>query len=135
MKQSALLGYQALIAFSDTGTGALLCLAPLFTLRLMKIHPPQDAAPYIAYIGAFVFSVGLACLYGVRLLTKGEAAECMETLWLVTAIMRSAVAIYIVKSIVTGQLEPAWITIALFDGACALIQAVGLRNRWLRNAL
>ena len=74
MKNSVLLAYQSLIGFSDTGTGVLLYLAPIFTLELMGLHPSQDLAPYIAYIGAFVFSVGLACFYGVLLLTRQTAA-------------------------------------------------------------
>lgn len=134
MKVSALFAYQSVTGFSDTGTGVLLCLAPLFTLRLMGLHPPSDAAPYIAYIGAFVFSVGLACLYGVLLLMQRAAAR-LETVWLLTAFSRSAIAIYIAKSILSGQMEPAWIVVALFDAACALIQGIGLRRRWLRNAL
>lgn len=134
MKSSALLAYQSLIGLSDTGTGALLCLAPLFTLQIMGLHPPQDAAPYIAYIGAFVLSVGLACLYGVLLLMLQPNTERLETVWLLTAFSRSAIAIYIAKSVFSGQMEPAWITIAVFDGACAVIQGIGLHKRWLRDA-
>ncbi len=135
MKGSALFAYQSVTGFSDTGTGVLLCLAPLFTLQLMGLHPPPDAAPYIAYIGAFVLSVGLACLYGVLLLMRRSAIERLETVWLLTAFSRSAIAIYISKSVLSGQMEPAWIFVALFDGACALIQGIGLRQRWLRDAL
>lgn len=135
MKNSALLAYQSLIGLSDTGTGVLLCLAPLFTLQIMGLHPPQDAAPYIAYIGAFVLSVGIACLYGVLLLMQQANVERLETVWLLTAFSRSAIAIYILKSVLSGQMEPAWITIALFDAACAMIQGIGLRKRWLRDAI
>ena len=134
MKSSALLAYQSLTGISDTGTGAVLCIAPVFTLQLMGIHPPPDATPYIAYIGSFVLSVGLACIYGVLLLMQRTATERLETVWLLTAISRSAIAIYVTKSVLAGQLEPAWITIALFDGACAAIQGFGLRHGWLRHA-
>lgn len=135
MRSPALLAYQVLIGCSDTGTGALLCLAPLFTLRLMGLHPQPEAAPYIAYIGAFVLSVGVACLYGALLFVQHDSHERLETVWLITAFCRSAVAIYIVKSVLVGEMEPAWITVALFDGACALIQGIGLRKRWLRDAI
>lgn len=135
MKISALFAYQSLVGFSDTGTGILLCLAPLFTLQVMGIHAPQDAAPYVAYIGAFVLSVGLACLYGVLLLMQQADAERLETVWLLTAFSRSAIAIYIAKSVFSGQMEPAWISIAVFDAACAALQGIGLRKRWLRNVI
>lgn len=134
MKHFALLVYQTLVGLSDAGAGALLCLAPVFTLRQFGIHPPPDAAPYIAYIGAFVLSVGLACLYGVLLLFQHARHERIETLWLLTAVVRSAIAIYILKSVLAGQLEFPWISIALFDAACAALQALGLRKQWLRHA-
>lgn len=135
MKLSTLVAYQALTGFSDTTTGILLCSAPIFTLRLMGLHPPQDAAPYIGYIGAFVLSVGCACLYGLFLLLRNGSHHSLETLWLVTAFSRGAVAIYIAKSVLTGQMEPVWIGVAIFDGTCVLIQGFGLRKRWLRNAI
>ena len=133
MKYTALLTYQWLTALSDTGTGLLLYVAPAFTLRMMGVHAPQDAAPYISYIGAFVLSVGLACLYGVRLIAR-QAPEKLEVVWLLTTLTRSAVAIYVIKCVLAGELEPAWFVVALFDAACAVIQAVGLRKRWLVEA-
>jgi hypothetical protein len=131
MRRSLLLAYQVLTGLSDTTTGALLCVAPQFALRLMGAHAPADANPYVAYIGAFVLSVGFACLYGAHLVRRGDAAEKMEMVWLLTAFSRGAVAIYVIKAVLAATLEPAWITVALFDGACVLIQMIGLRKRWL----
>lgn len=131
MKRSVLLAYQWITGLSDTATGALLYLAPLLVLRLMGLHPPADAAPYIAYIGAFVFSVGLACLYGVFSLIRREDPARIETVWLLTALARAAVAIYLAQAIFTGQLEAPWISVVLFDGTCALFQAIGLHKGWL----
>ena len=133
MKYTALLSYQWLTGLSDTGTGLLLYVAPVFTLHLMGVHAPQDATPYVSYIGAFVLSVGLACLSGVRLVAR-HAPDRLEMVWLLTTFSRSAVAIYVIKCILAGELEPAWITVALFDSTCAVIQAVGLRRRWLVDA-
>lgn len=133
MKRAPLFIYQVLTGFSDAGTGTLLCVAPLVTLRLMGIDAPREAAPYIAYIGAFVLSVGLAGIYGCLLLLGSTAPERIETVWLITAFSRSAVAIYILKSFITGQLPASWLFIAAFDGTCAVIQAIGLRQRWLRD--
>ncbi|HWG22015.1 MAG TPA: hypothetical protein VG225_15900 [Terracidiphilus sp.] len=135
MTRSVLLGYQWVTGLSDTATGALLCVAPAFTLRLMGLHAPADARPYVSYIGAFVLSVGIACLYGALLVAQRAGVERLEAVWLLTAFSRSAVAIYVLKAIVSGSLEPAWVTVATFDAVCVAIQAIGLRQGWLPHAL
>lgn len=131
MKRTLLIGYQALAGLSDAATGAMLWTAPQFTLRLMGLHAPVDADPYLSWIGAFVFSVGIAYFYGAMLVALDAPAERTEIVWLLTAFTRSAVAIYVLKSILAGQLQFGWITVALFDAACAVVQALGLRKRWL----
>jgi hypothetical protein len=40
MNRPILIGYQLLIGLSDTMTGALLMIAPAFTLGLMRLHAP-----------------------------------------------------------------------------------------------
>jgi hypothetical protein len=48
--------------------------------------------------------------------------------------MRSSVAIFVFTQILAGSLETGWLTVALFDAACALLQAIGLRKGWLLDA-
>ena len=134
MKHPVLFGYQCAAGLSDTVTGALLSTAPQFTLHLMGLHAPADSVPYVSYIGAFVLSVGLCYLYGALLIAIEAPAERMEMVWLLTAFIRSAVAIYVLKGVLVGDLESGWITVAVFDAACVLIQAIGLRKRWLFDA-
>jgi hypothetical protein len=131
MKHPFLFGYQTVAGLSDTVTGAMLWLAPQFTLHLMGLGAAADTLPYISYIGAFVFSVGISYLYGAILVAIEAPAERMEIVWLLTAFTRSAVAIYVLKAVIVGDLEPGWIAVAAFDAACAVIQAIGLRKRWL----
>ncbi len=131
MKHPALFGYQTFAGLSDAATGAMLWVAPQLTLRLMGVQAPTDATPYVSYIGAFVFSVGLSYLYGAVLIAIEAPPERMEIVWLLTAFTRSAVAIYVLKSVLIGDLEPGWTAVAAFDAACAVIQAIGLRKRWL----
>jgi hypothetical protein len=131
MKRALLIGYQALAGASDTATGAMLWIAPQFTLHLMGLNAPLEVNPYLSWIGAFVFSVGIAYLYGAMLIALDAPSERTEIVWLLTAFTRSAVAIYVLKSILAGQLQLGWITVALFDTACVVIQAIGLRRRWL----
>ena len=133
MKRPVLFAYQLVTGLSDTLTGVLLCAAPAFTLRLMGVHAPANALPYVSYIGAFVLSVGLACLYGARILRLPSATERIETVWFITALTRAAVALYLLPEISIGNLQPAWLSVVVFDGTCALIQGIGLRRGWLRH--
>ena len=127
MRSRILLLYQILTSLSDTSTGILLLAAPALTLRLMRLHPDPATLPYISYIGAFVFSVGLACLYGATVIDRPSK---LEAVWLLTAITRASVAIFVAVKVATGILEPGWINVALSDGTLALIQAVGLLKGW-----
>ena len=133
MNRPVLLAYQALIGASDTLPGAMLIVAPEFTLHLMGLHAPSDALPYISFIGAFVLSVGLACLYGFILMTRRESPRSLQIVWLLTAFTRASVAVFVGSQILTQTLEPGWLTVAISDGACVLIQAIGLRKGWLEN--
>jgi hypothetical protein len=133
MNRSFLLGYQLLIGLSDTATGSLLIVVPAATLGLMRLHAPTDALPFVSYIGAFVFSVGLSCLYGAVLMARDWNVCRLETVWLLTAFARASVAVFIVAALVAHTLETGWLTIAVFDGACVIFQGIGLRKGWLRH--
>jgi ABC-type transport system involved in cytochrome c biogenesis permease subunit len=134
MKRFLLLGYQWLTGVSDTATGVLLWVAPMFTLKLMGVRALDENAPYLSYIGAFVLAVGLSCLYGAYVIANGSRLERLEVVWLLTALSRASVAIYVGKSVLTGTLQPAWLSVAVFDGSCALIQFVGLQRKWIADA-
>jgi hypothetical protein len=134
MSRPILLAYQTIIGLSDTLTGALLIVAPEFTLRLMRLHVPADALPFLSFIGAFVFSVGLACLYGALVMVRKWSPCRLETIWLLTAFTRAGVAIFVVTQVLEQTLAAGWLTVAISDGACVLIQGIGLRNGWLADA-
>lgn len=134
MKRGLLLVYQSLTGLSDSSTGVLLIIAPGTTLHMMGLHAPQDALPYLSYVGVFVLSVGITCLYGGGLLaTRPVLVQKLEAVWLLTAITRGLVAIFVVAKIFSGSLESGWISVALIDGAFALLQAIGLARGWLGN--
>jgi hypothetical protein len=134
MNRNILFGYQLLIGLSDTSTGVLLIVAPELTLRLMLIEAPADALVYLSFIGAFVLSVGIACLYGGLLAYKGCYEKRLEAVWLLTALTRACVAIFVLGQVMAGTLGMRWLTVAVVDGACVLIQAIGLRRGWLTSA-
>ena len=133
MKRSLLIVYQFLTGLSDTATGLLLIAAPEATLQLMKLHATADTLPFLSYIGVFVLSVGLACFYGGLLALKHASPDKLEVVWLLTAITRGLVAVFVVVKVASGTLEPGWSTVAFTDGVLALIQCVGLATGWLRS--
>jgi hypothetical protein len=134
MKRLVLVAYQLLTGLSDAATGLLLIAAPGLTLRLMKLHAAVDTLPFLSYIGVFVLSVGLACLYGGLLATRNAPPDKLEVVWLLTAITRGLVAVFVAVKVASGALEPGWFSVVVTDGALALIQFVGLARGWPRDA-
>jgi hypothetical protein len=134
MKRPILFAYQLAIGLSDASTGALLIVVPAFTLQLMGLHVAADALPYLSFIGSFVLAVGFCCLYGAYLAWCGACSSKLRLIWLLTAILRSSVAIFLLMQVLSRTLEAGWLTVAVFDGVCALIQANGLRKGWLVDA-
>lgn len=133
MKRRILFLYQLLTGLSDGSTGLLLITAPALTLRLMGLHVAANALPFLSYIGAFVLSVGIACLYGAALTARPGFAAKLEVVWLLTAITRGIVALFVIARILDGTLEVGWITVAVSDGIFALVQAVGLAKGWITD--
>jgi hypothetical protein len=134
LKDLYLLGYQLIAGISDTSTGVLLIAAPVFTVRMMGVSVPYDATPFLSFIGAFVLAVGLSYLYGALLIRRTGGVPRLEAVWLLTAIIRSSVAIFVLGAVMSRMLSPGWLTIAVFDGICVVIQARGLRRGWLTHA-
>lgn len=133
MKRTLLIAYQLLTGICDTSTGLLLMTAPALTLRFMKLHAAADALPFLSYIGVFVLSVGLACLYGALLIQRRASADRLEVVWLLTAITRGLVAVFVAEKVASGALEAGWSTVAITDGVFALLQLFGLSRGWLRG--
>jgi hypothetical protein len=61
-----------------------------------------------------------------------DCRERLETVWLITAFVRAAVAIFVFQRVLGGALDPDWLTVAFTDGACVFLQGVGLRKGWLK---
>ena len=100
----------------------------------MGVRAPGDALPFVSYIGAFVLSVGLACLYGAYLVIRSGQSGRLEMIWLLTAFSRGAVSIFIIKEILVGDLQFPWLVVAIFDAVCVAVQSAGLRGGWLAHA-
>jgi len=133
MNRTILLAYQLLAGASDTTTGLLLLIAPAFTLRLMQLHAPAAAMVYLSFVGAFVFAVGLAYLYGAYVLACNGSIRRLEMVWLLTAFTGTSVAAFVISQVLTSELEAGWLMVALTDGVLVLIQAIGFRKGWLEK--
>ena len=133
MKPRTLLLYQLLTGLPDAATGLLLIFAPAFTLRLMLLHADLAALPFLSFIGAFVLSVGIACLYGAWLAMQARSAEKLKVVWLLTAISRGSVALFVTSRILDGTLEEGWASVAVADAVFSLFQAIGLYKGWLND--
>lgn len=134
MNRSLLLGYQLLTGLSDTGTGAMLMIAPAFTLNMLRLPALAADLVYVSFIGAFVLSVGLSNLYGAYVVYDRSNRRDLEMVWLLTAFTRSSVTIFVMAQVLTGDLASGWLMVAIFDGLCVLFQAVGLHKGWLVHA-
>ena len=123
--------YQWLAGLCDTATGALLLVAPARTLKIMGVHEVPQPIQFVSFIGAFVLAVGLTYLYAARLPLVSANTARWQTVWILTALSRSLVAIFLTSQIVTGKMERAWLAVAATDGALAILQWTGLRCGWL----
>ncbi len=135
MRARLLISYQLFTGLSDASTGALLMVDPSWTLRLMRLQAPPGALPFLSFIGVFVLSVGIACLYGAIVAAHPVSAHKLEVVWLLTAVTRGLVAAFVVVKLLSGSLEGGWAIIAGFDASFALFQAFGLSKGWLRDAM
>ena len=133
MKRKLLIAYHCVTGIMDTSTGLLLIGAPQVTLRLMKLSAPAAALPFLSYVGVFVLSVGFACLYGGWLAVGHDLPEKLEVIWLLTAITRGLVAVFVLVKVSFGALEPGWNVVAFTDGILASLQYTGLARGWLRH--
>ena len=123
----------AAVGACDLATGLALVAAPRATLALLGVVPPPAEPAFQRWIGAFVLAVGLAYLYPFLLDRKRLGAR-LATLFEVTAIVRTAVALVAGGAILAGELDRSWAGVPAFDAAVAAAQVVLLRCReWGRG--
>ena len=134
MNRSVLFGYQLLTGLSDATTGALLMVAPALTLQLLHLCALPSQLVYLSFVGAFVLPVGIAHLYGALAVYRGNCRRDLEIVWLLTAFIRSSVAIFVILQVLTGDLAAGWLFVGVFDGTCAFLQAIGLSKGWSIHA-
>ena len=127
--------FQFAAGASDTCTGLLLLFAPAWTMHLLHIAQPPQPISFAGFVGAFVFAVGISYLWvGARHPLGSAGATAWTGQWLTTALARSSVALFLFVQIATRRMEVAWLGVAVFDAALAVLQWIGLHKRWIDRA-
>jgi hypothetical protein len=130
--RTLILIYHYLAGLSDTCTGLLLLLAPVFTLHLMGVTELPSPLDYARYIGVFVLAVGATYLLIPAVVRDSpDASAWWRAQWAVTALIRSLVALFVLWQVALGAMEGAWIAVFFTDAVYAAIQLTGLRKHWL----
>lgn len=133
--RTAILLYHYAAGLCDTSTGLLLLFVPALTLRLMGITRSPQPLFYASYVGVFVLCVGASYLVvpGTGL-ARAVRGTCWRTQWLITALFRTAIFLFVTSQVAIGAMQPAWLAVALTDATFASIQWVGLRRDWIALA-
>ncbi len=131
MKPQTITVYQWLAGLGDAGAGALLLIAPVWTLHVMGIAVLPQPVVFASFVGVFVLGVGLS-YPAMPLLWPRERTRWIGQ-WFATALIRSFVAVFLLAEVAAGRMEGAWLGVALTDGALAAVQWTGLRLGWLPN--
>jgi hypothetical protein len=121
-------GWSVCVGSMDTITGILLIFMPDLVLKLLGIaHPDNSSWVFLSWMGVFITGVGLSYIWALGNATQGKV------LWKFTAMIRLMVAGFISWKIVAGELQLAWLLVAISDAFVALIQFVILRLDWWRE--
>lgn len=122
-----LLTFSAWIGAGDFITGILLLADPLGTLEMMQVKSLPIDVVYLQFVGVFVGVVG--ALYFLPYFVQAQKQECcLHTVWLATAIIRTAVGSFVSYQIYRGVFEIAWFSVALTDFFFAILQLYLLRR-------
>lgn len=102
----------------DFSTGLGLVVAPAWTLARMGVVPPTaEALIFVRFVGAFVGAVGATYLWAATAPRTRLRPLLAFTLW-----PRGAAGVFTGIAVLTGALEPAWLSVTATDGALVFAQ-------------
>ena len=127
-KVKFLRSWSVVMGSMDVVTGLLLVFVPALVLRMLKIDPMSpDALVFLSWIGVFVMAVGLS--YGMALAGRTRG----ETVWILTALVRILVALFLLVRILDGTMIKTWALVGASDGIVGVLQIVILRAGWWKE--
>jgi len=128
-KRKFLVIWSVAVGSMDAVTGLMLAAAPALVLQGMRVAlPSADALVFVRWIGVFVAGVGLSYAMALGERHRGKAV------WLVTSMLRTLVAVFVLTQIDVGALAPTWLVVALTDAVVAVGQMFMLRAGWWDEA-
>jgi len=128
-KRKFLVIWSIAVGSMDAVTGLMLVASPALVLQGMQVaRPSADALVFVRWIGVFVGGVGLSYAMALGERHRGKAV------WLVTSMLRTLVAVFVIAQIDLGALAPAWLVVALTDALVAVVQMVLVRAGWWEEA-
>jgi Na+-driven multidrug efflux pump len=124
-KKKFVMGWSIAVGAMDAVTGLLMVVAPEMVLKMLGIAPVSpDALVFLSWMGVFVGGVGLSYVIALGDRRMGQAV------WMVTALVRLLVAVFVTWRIADGSLAGAWVSVALTDLVVAVVQTAVVRAGW-----
>ncbi|MCX6880686.1 MAG: hypothetical protein NTW21_43800 [Verrucomicrobia bacterium] len=124
-KKKFVVGWSIAVGLMDVLTGVLLMADPALVLSTLGMAPlSSDALVFLSWVGVFVTGVGLS--YAMALTDRRRG----RTVWMVTALMRALVAVFVAWRVADGSLVPMWAAVALTDAVVTVVQVGVLRSGW-----
>jgi hypothetical protein len=129
MKEKFTLIFTLMAGVMDTVSGLMLVFLPTFTLRLMFIPAIYTDMIFIQFVGAFVLAVGSSYLIGLWSVVRGKLWSELRVVWKITAFVRLVICLFCSFAILSGRLEPSWISVPATDGLMAAFQFWWIASR------
>lgn len=118
----------AVLGVCDATTGLLLLFAPSFVFSMLGFSRLPLENVSLQFIGIFVFATGLYYWIPFLFGDNSQRAADLKLIWIITSVVRSLVATFIITQVALGVLTEEWLTVALFDGLTAGFQLTILRR-------
>ena len=122
------IGFQLIAGGGDAVTGIALMAAPSFTLKMMGVRQEIHDLILVSFIGAFVLAVGLSYLAFASPPRNSAQLSEVRAAWLITALVRLCVGVFVAAACASQRLDPAWLTITAFDLSLATFQLIARRR-------
>jgi len=107
--------FAAIAGAADFCTGSGLVVAPVMTLRLMGVPPPDGDLVFLRFLGAFVGAVGFSYLRALWRKCRTGNGALLHATFEITTLFRLAAGAVSTWLIVRGWLAPAWTSVPVTD--------------------
>jgi hypothetical protein len=121
-----ILSYQSITGLFEALLGALMVCAPQLALKPV-LQFPEASLPFVSFCGIFIFALGLCGLIGALMEFRRTCREKLQVIWMVTIIIHSGSAVFVVMQVIAGTMSNGWLLIAVPFGILALVPALFIK--------